>query len=68
MNYFLNQLLYLQYLQMIWIDLKKKEGNEKIRPIKKTLYDRLINYIAKPIRKSLGGFKDKSLFKINTPN
>ena len=53
---------------MIWIDLKKKEGNEKIRPIKKTLYDRLINYIAKPIRKSLGGFKDKSLFKINTPN
>ena len=47
---------------------KKKEGNEKIRPIKKTLYDRLINYIGKPIRKSLGGFKDKSLFKINTPN
>ena len=35
---------------MIWIDLKKK-GNEKIRRVKKTLYDRLINYIAKPIKK-----------------
>ena len=41
----------------------------KIRPIKKTWYDLLINYIPEPIRKSLGGFKDKivSLFKTNTP-
>ena len=52
---------------MRWTDLKKK-GNEKTRRVKKTLYDRLINYIAKPIKKSVGGFKDKSLFKINTPN
>ena len=54
---------------MVWIDLKKQQqGNEKIRPIKKTLYDRLINYIAKPIKNRVGGFKDKSLFKTNTPN
>ena len=47
---------------------KKKQGNEKIRPIKKTSYDRLINYIAKPIKNCVGGFEDKSFFKINTPN
>ena len=42
---------------------------KKIRPIKNTWYDWLINYIHKPIRKSVCGFKDKivSLFKKNTP-
>ena len=42
---------------------------KKIRPIKSTWYDRLINYIPKPKGKSVGGFKDKviSLFKKNTP-
>ena len=41
---------------------------KKIRPITNTWYDSLINYIPEPIRKSLGGFKDKivSLFKRNT--
>ena len=41
---------------------------KKMRPIKNTWYDRLINYISEPIRKSVGGFKEKtvSLFKINT--
>ena len=42
---------------------------KKIRPIKNTCYDWLINYIPEPIRKSASGFKDKiaSLFKTNTP-
>ena len=42
---------------------------KKIRPIKNTWNDWLINYIPEPIRKRVGGFKDKivSLFKTNTP-
>ena len=42
---------------------------KKIKPIKNTWYDWLINYIPEPIRKSVGDFKDKivSLFKTNTP-
>ena len=52
-------------------DMYKFEQNEmkKIRPIKNTWYDWLINDIAKPIRKRASGFKDKivSLFKTNTP-
>ena len=43
---------------MIWIGLKKKEI-KKIRPIKQMWYEWLINYIPKPIRKSIGGFEDK---------
>ena len=41
---------------------------KKIRPIKNTWYGCLINYIPEPIRKIIGGFKDKviSLFEINT--
>ena len=41
----------------------------KMRPIKNTWHDWLINYTSEPIRKSTGGFKDKivSLFKKNTP-
>ena len=52
-------------------DMDKLEQKEmkKITPIKNTWYDWLINYIPKPIRKSVGSFKDKivSLFKTNTP-
>ena len=51
-------------------DVDKFENKMKeIRPIKNTWYDWLINYILEPIRKSVGGFKDKviSLFKTNTP-
>ena len=46
---------------------EQKEMN-KIRPIKNTWYHWLINYIPEPIRKTVGGFKDKivSLFKTNT--
>ena len=46
---------------------EKKEMN-KVRPLKNTWYYWLINYIPEPIRKSVGGFKDKivSLFKTNT--
>ena len=42
---------------------------KKISPVKNTWYDWLSNYIPEPIRKSVGGFKDKivSLFKTNTP-
>ena len=42
---------------------------KKIRPIKNTWYDWLINYISEPKRKSVRGFKGKivSLFKTNTP-
>ena len=42
---------------------------KKIRPIKNSWYDWLINYIPEPIRKSADGFKNKviSLVKINTP-
>ena len=48
---------------------EKKKEMKKIRSIKNTWYDWLINYIPEPIRKSVGGFKDKivSLFKTNTP-
>ena len=47
----------------------EKKEMKKIRPIKKTCYDWLIVSTPKPIRKCLGGFKDKivSLFKTNTP-
>ena len=42
---------------------------KKIRPIKNTWYDWLINYSPESIRKSAGGFKEKifSLFETNTP-
>ena len=45
------------------------KDREVKRPIKSTWYDWLINYIPEPVRKSVGGFKDKivSLFKKNTP-
>ena len=43
---------------MILISLNKKEM-KKIKPIKNTWYDWLINYIPETIRKVLGGFKDK---------
>ena len=51
-------------------DMDKFEQKEmKIRPIKNTWYDWLINYIHETIRKSVGGFNDKiaSFFKTNTP-
>ena len=52
-------------------DMDKFEQKEmkKIRPVKNTCYDGLINYIPKPIRKRVGGFKDIILipFKTNTP-
>ena len=51
------------------MDKSEQKEMKKIRPIKKNWYDWLINYIPEPIRKSVGGFKDKvaSLFKTNTP-
>ena len=51
------------------MDKFEEKGMKKIRPIKNTWYDWLINYILEPIRKSVGGFKVKviSPFKSNTP-
>ena len=43
------------------MDRFEEEEMKKIRPIKNTWYDWLINYIPKPIRKSV------SVFKTNTP-
>ena len=53
---------------MIRLSLKKKEM-KKIRPIRNTWYDWLINYIPETIRKSVGSFKNKIVnpFKTNTP-
>ena len=41
------------------MDKFEQKKMTKIRPIKNTWYDWLINYIPEPIRKSVGGFKDK---------
>ena len=51
------------------MDKFEEKEMKKIRPIKNTWYDCLINYNPDPVRKSVGGFKDKvtSLFKTNTP-
>ena len=45
------------------VDMDKCEQKEmkKIRPVKSSWYDWLINYIPEPIRKSVGGFKDKTI-------
>ena len=50
------------------MDKYKQKEMRKIRPIKNTFYDWLIYYILDPIRKSVGGSKDKivSVFKTNT--
>ena len=40
---------------------KKKKDIKKIRPIKNTCYDWLMNYIPEPIRKSVGGLMIKLL-------
>ena len=53
---------------MVQISLNKKE-TQKIRLIKNTWYDLLINYIPEPITKSVGGFKENviRLVKTNSP-
>ena len=50
------------------MDTFEQKEMKKLRPIKNTSYDWLINYIPDPIRKRVGGFKDKivSLFKTKT--
>ena len=51
------------------MDKSEKKEMKRIRTIKNTWYNWLINYIPQSIRKSVGGFKDKviSLFRTNTP-
>ena len=53
---------------MQWLTLNELSNASGLTPIKNTCYDWIINYIPDPIRKSVGGFKDKviSLFKTNT--
>ena len=41
------------------MDKFEEKEMKKIRPIKSTWNDWLINYIPEPIRKSVGGFEDK---------
>ena len=43
------------------MDRFERKGMKKIRPIKNTWYDWLINYIPKPIRKVVGGFMDNTV-------
>ena len=63
--------LFLKPIIVFIDDMDRFERKEmkKIRPVKNIWYDWLINYIPAPIKKSVGGFKDKvvSLFKTNTP-
>ena len=49
-------------------DMDKFEQKEikKIRPIKNTWHHWLIDYIPEPIKKSIGGFKDKVISVFNT--
>ena len=59
-------------ITIVSIDDMKKFDQKEMKergPIKNTWFDWLINYISKPIRKSVGAFKDKivSHFKMNTP-
>ena len=51
------------------MDKFEQQEMKKIRPIKNTWNDWLIDYILEPIRKSSCGFKDKivGLLKTNTP-
>ena len=46
------------------MDRFEKWEMKKIRRVKNTWYDWLINYIPEPIRKSGGGFKDKIVNKL----
>ena len=45
---------------------KKNEKKNKLRSIKNTRFCWLINYIPEPIRKSVGGFKNKVFSLFNT--
>ena len=51
------------------MDKFEQKEMKKIRSIKNTWYDWLINYIPEPIRKGVGGLKDEviSFCQTNTP-
>ena len=51
------------------MDKFEQKGMEKIRPVKDTWYDWLINYIPQSITKIVGGFNDKivNIFNTSTP-
>ena len=52
--------LYYKLIIVSIDDMDRFEETEmnKMRPVKNTWYDWLLNYIPEPIRKSVGGFKD----------
>ena len=64
--------LFFELIKVSIDDMDKVERKEmkKIRSIKNTWYDWLIDYIREPVKKNVGGFKDRIeiLFKTNTPN
>ena len=47
-------------------EIKKKRKKKQLRSIKNTRFCWLINYIPEPIRKSVGGFKNKVFSLFNT--
>ena len=50
------------------MDKLEQKKKKKVKPVKNTFYNWLINYIPKSIRKSAGGFEDEIVkFKTNTP-
>ena len=50
------------------MDKFKKKQMQKIRLIKNTWFEWLIDYIPEPIRKSVGGFKNNILNIVNISN
>ena len=60
------EIKYLNPIIVSIVDMDKLEQKKKkkIKPIKNTWYDLLINFIPEPLRESVGGF---SLFKTNKP-
>ena len=55
---------------MVSIDAMDNFGQKemKLKLIKNTLYDWFINYISKPTRKSVGGFKNKIVSLLRQTN
>ena len=80
-NQFLKVYNSLLELEKYFIELKGRESKDKevddmdkfeekqmnkIRAIKNIWYHCLINYIPRPIRKTIGGFKDKLIYLFKT--
>ena len=63
----IEELLFKQNIASIdHMDKFEEKEMKKIRPIKNTCYNWLMNYTPEPITKIVGGFKDKTLSVFNT--